>query len=294
MKKTYQHARRIAVTGIAVSGLLAVLKIVVGLQADSTAVVADGFESAADVISGGLVWFGLIIASRPADEDHPYGHGRFEILTGLAIGVLLFATGLSISWQSLQQVGVPSPVPQSYALVALVISIAAKTYMSYAKIHYARRMRSEALLADGKNDMVDILSGTVALVAVTLTLSDPERFAEADHYGGIAVGVIVSFLGTQVVRETALHLMDTMPEDKKLQEIRRVALSVKGVEAVEKCYARKTGMQYHVDLHLQVDPHMTVRDSHEIAGTVKTTLRGRLDWVANVMVHVEPWGSDPN
>lgn len=96
MQLSYQFARRLALTGMAVSGLLAVMKIFVGTQARSTAVVADGFESAADVISSGLVWLGLTIASRPADDNHPYGHGRFEILTGLMMGMILAATGGAI------------------------------------------------------------------------------------------------------------------------------------------------------------------------------------------------------
>ncbi len=288
MQLAYQFARRLALTGMAVSGLLAVMKIVVGTQARSTAVVADGFESAADVISGGLVWLGLTIASRPADDNHPYGHGRFEILTGLVMGMILTGTGAAICWSSWTKVGTTEAPPQAWALWALVISIVAKTGLSSYKLFYGKRFGSAALLADGQNDFVDILSGGVALAALGLTLSDPVRFAEADHLGGVAVGVIVSFLGTRVIRETALQLMDTMPEDAKLDAIRKAALSVPGALYVEKCFARKTGLQYHVDLHLHVNPDMTVRDSHVIAGSVKSAITQQLSWVQNVLVHVEP------
>lgn len=292
MLADYQFARRLALTGMAVSGLLAVLKIIVGTQAHSTSVVADGFESAADVISSGLVWLGLTVASRPADQNHPYGHGRFEILTGFAMGCILAATGVAICWRSWGKVGVTEQPPEAWALWAIVISIAAKAVLSWTKLHFGKNLGSASLLADGQNDFVDILSGFVALVALGLTLYNPVRFAEADHLGGIVVGLIVSFLGTQVIRETAMQLMDTMPDDDKLRAVRDVALQVPGARAVEKCYARKTGLQYHVDLHLQVDPDLSVRDSHVISGKVKTAIKQKLPWVQNVLVHVEPWDDD--
>lgn len=288
MQRSYQFARRLALTGMAVSGLLAVMKIVVGSRAQSTAVVADGFESAADVISSGLVWLGLTIASRPADDNHPYGHGRFEILTGLLMGMILTATGAVICWNSWGQIGTHKPPPQFWAIWALVLSILIKAGLAWAKLYYGRRVSSSALLADGQNDFVDILSGFVALAAVSLNLANPVRFAEADNWGGVAVGLIVSFLGVRVIRETGMQLMDTMPEDAKLQAIRDVALQVPGALDVEKCFARKTGLQYHVDLHLHVDPNLTVRDSHVIAGSVKSAIKQQLPWVQNVLVHVEP------
>jgi cation diffusion facilitator family transporter len=292
VQAAYQFARRLALTGMAVSGLLAVLKIIVGTQAHSTSVLADGFESAADVVSSGLVWLGLTVASRPADENHPYGHGRFEILTGFAMGCILSATGVAICWRSWSKVGVAEQPPEAWALWAIVVSIAAKAALSWTKLHFGKNLGSASLLADGQNDFVDILSGSVALAALGLTLYNPGRFVEADHLGGIAVGLIVSFLGTQVIRETAMQLMDTMPDDDKLRAVRDVALQVPGARAVEKCYARKTGLQYHVDLHLQVDSHLSVRDSHLISGKVKTAIKHKLPWVQNVLVHVEPWEDD--
>ena len=171
----------------------------------------------------------------------------------------------------------------------LVASIGLKSLLSGVKFRYGRRLRSSALVADAYNDLVDVLSGCVALAAVGLTLYDPARFLAADHYGGAAVGVIVIFVGLRVIRSTTLQLMDTMPDRNRLEEIRGVALSVPGVLGVEKCFARKTGLQYHVDLHLEVDPEMTVRASHEIATEVRFRIRERLDWVADVLVHVEPF-----
>jgi cation diffusion facilitator family transporter len=123
---------------------------------------------------------------------------------------------------------------------------------------------------------------------VGLTLASPQVFGAADHLGGMIIGVIVFFLSIQVVRRTVGQLLDTSPEPRKLAEIRSAALSVPGALGIEKCLARRTGLKYHVDLHLEVDPEMTVRESHEIATEVKIQVKEKLPWVADVLVHVEP------
>jgi len=289
MTTAYQLARRIAVTGLAVSAFLAVLKISIGLAAGSAATVADGVESAADVFASGLLILGLTLAARPADHNHPYGHGRFEILTGLAIGFMLCLTGAAISYRSYLHIGSFAGPPQAYAIWPLLISLAAKGVLSYYKLRVARRIQSGALAADGKNDFVDVISGFTALGAVALTLHDPARFANADPIGGVLVGGIVLFLGAQVMWETSQQLVDTMPSETRLAELRDIAMSVEGVRDVEKIHARKTGLRWHVDMHVHVNPLMTVRDSHIIAGTVKTLLRAKLNWIENVLVHVEPF-----
>src|SRR5437868_2134444 len=263
-----QVGQRIAIAGMAASGALAVLKIVAGILGHSTAVVADGMESAADVFASGFVLLGLTLAAVPADSNHPYGHGRAETLTGLIIGLVLAAAGALISYRSLLNVHTERPVPSSFVIWPLLLSAMVKSGLAAIKFRYGRRVRSAALVADAWNDFTDVVSATVALIAVGLTLYDPTRFRAADHYGGFIVGVIVISTGLRVARETAYQLMDTMPDEALLNTIRGVALGVPGVRGVEKCYARKTGLQYHVDLHLEVDPNMTVRESHDIATAV--------------------------
>ena len=275
---------------MAVSGALAVCKITIGLLAGSNSVVADGFESAGDVLASGSILFALIVAARPADEDHPYGHGRFETLTGLAVGAGLALIGVVISWRSLQDVSMRHTAPAAYAIWPLVASVLMKGTLSGFKFRIGRRIRSSAVIADAWNDTVDILSGSVALVALGLTLYNPDRFLAADHYGGAAVGIIVVVLGLQVVRETGMTLMDTMPDKDSVREIRASALSVPGALDVEKCYARKTGLRYHVDLHVEVDPNLSVRGGHSIAEEVRNKVKADLSWVADVLVHVEPHG----
>jgi cation diffusion facilitator family transporter len=135
---------------------------------------------------------------------------------------------------------------------------------------------------------VDIVSALAALTAVVLASYDPVRFLAADHYGGFAVGIIVIITGGRVLREASLELADTMPPSELIDAARRVSVAVPGVLGVEKLFARKTGLQYHVDVHIEVDPTMTVIASHEVAARVRATLQRELRWIADVLVHVEP------
>ncbi len=282
-------ARRIAIIGMLVTAALAVMKILAGWQGHSAAVLADGMESAADVFSTGLVFTGLVLAARPADSNHPYGHGRVEILTGLVLGLTLFGAGTLIAWTSLSRFGNVEHAPEPWTIYPLLISIVAKFVLMVVKYRHSKGSGSFSMKADAAHDGIDMVSGVVALVALSFALLRPESFGAADHYGAFAVGLIVMFTAVRVVREASMHLMDTMPDDLAMLDVRTAAMAVDGVRGVEKCFARKTGLQYHVDLHLEVDPEITVRESHEIAQRVRFVIRGKLEWVADVLVHVEPW-----
>lgn len=279
--------RRIALLSMSAGALLAMAKIWIGLNAGSTSVVSDGLEAVGDVLSSGIVYAGLWLASKPPDYEHPYGHGRYETLAGLAIGALLLLTGAAIFWHGFTSLGERTAV-QAYALYPLVAAIFIKFALAGTKFRVGRRISSASLEADGWHDITDLLSTSVALAAVLLTLKWPQRFGAADHAGAMIIGLIVFFLSVQVVRRTVRQLLDTMPEPRKLSQIRSAALSVPGALGIEKCLARRTGLKYHVDLHLEVDPDMTVRESHAIAMRVRTCVREKLPWVADVLVHVEP------
>jgi cation diffusion facilitator family transporter len=287
--KEERVGRQIALISVYVGSVLAAAKIWVGLHAGSTSVVSDGLEAAGDVLSSGIVYAGLWLASKPPDYEHPYGHGRYETLAGLAVGAMLLLAGAAIFWHGFQHMSERS-VLQAYTLYPLVAAVIVKLALAASKLRIAKRITSTALEADGWHDITDLLSTSVAIIAVAFTLTDPERFGVADHVGGIIIGFIIFFLSVRVVRRTVEQLLDTMPDADKMRQIREVALSVPGTLGIEKCFARRTGLKYHVDLHLEVDPEMTVRESHEIAGEVKNAVKRRLNWVADVLVHVEPFG----
>ncbi len=288
--ESYRTARRVALASLAVSGVLACSNIVVGFLAHSTSVMATGFEFAGDMLASSIVLIGMRVAARPADDDHPYGHGRFETLSAFVVGVILALAGVMICYQSLQAIGARHAPPGISAAAALAGAIILRSIMSTIKFRVGRRLRSSALMADAWNDAVDILSALAALTAVGLATYDPGRFLAADHYGGFVVGIVVVITGIRVVRDASFELVDTMPPPVLTDEILQVAGSVAGVQGIDKVFARKTGLRYHIDLHIEVDPTLTVAASHAIGGHVRATLKSQLPWVADVLIHVEPAG----
>ena len=286
-------AKRVTAIGILVTALLASSKLITGWLAHSTAVFADGLENVGDLFGSGLVLYALFVASRPPDKEHPYGHGRSETIAGLAVGFLLAVSGIVICYESIRRLRIAAEAPQLFAIWPMVASIVVKSALSLGKSIYARRLGSAAVRADAWHDGVEIVSGLVALIALALALYDTARFAAADHWGGFLVGLIVLLTAFHVVRDTSHELMDAMPGDERIEHIRRIALSVPGVSGVEKTYARKTGLQYQVELHLEVDPKMTVQDSHDLATATRFLIREKLDWVADVVIHIEPYAPRP-
>lgn len=279
--------RHIALLSMSIGVVLAAAKIIVGINVGSASVISDGCEATADVISSAFVYAGLSLASRPPDAEHPYGHGRYETLAGLAVGALLLLTGAAIFWNGLVRVHETNAL-QAYALYPLVAAFLVKLALAGTKFRVGRQIGSSALEADAWHEITDLFSTCVAFVAVVLTLLNPVRFRSADHIGGMLIGVIIFFMSIRVVLRTVGQLIDTMPEAGKMAQLRAVALSVPGTQGIEKCFARRTGLKYHVDLHLEVNPDMTVRESHQIATRVKRHVKNQLHWVADVLVHVEP------
>ncbi|HMC62635.1 MAG TPA: cation diffusion facilitator family transporter [Candidatus Solibacter sp.] len=288
LEEDMRFGRRVAIASIAASCVLATANIAVGRMAGSTTVVAAGVEFVGDVIASTFVLLGMIFGSRPADENHPYGHGRVEILAGLTVGIILAAGGVGICYRSLGRISEIHPPPGVYAMWPLIGAIVLRSAMSAFKFRGARRIGSASLIADARNDAVDIVSSVTALAALGLTLFDPGRFLAADHYGGVAVGLFVIYTGLRILRDTSMDLIDTMPHAGTIEAIRRAAAAVEGVRGTEKCYARKTGLKYHVELHVDVDPWMTVEDSHAVATQVRSHIRSALPAVGDVVVHIEP------
>ncbi len=282
--------RRVAGASIAASVLLSVVNLWIGHAAGSTSVQAAGLEFLGDVLASLLVFVAMGLAAKPPDADHPYGHGRIEILAGLSIGVILAAGGLAICYRSLQKITEVHPPPSLYAIWPLIGAIVIRGSMSSFKFRIGRRIHSSSLVADAWNDSVDILSAASALCALALTLYRPDQFLSADHYGGFVVGVFVIYTGCRVLRATSLDLIDTMPSAELIGQIRIAALEVPGVLGVEKCFARKTGLQHHVELHVEVNPRIEVAEGHDIATNVRLHVRERLPEIADVLVHVEPHG----
>ena len=289
-----QYGARVAAASVALNLLLAVAAVWAGWAGHSATVLAAGIEFAADVAASLVVLVGFWYASCPADWNHPYGHGRAETLTGLLVGLGLVLVGLAIVARGFTLMGAgPRAVPAAFTVWPLTAALFVKGALMATKWRVARRIGSQAMLADAWNDSVDVLSSLAALVALGLALSAPDRFGAADAVGAVLVGAFVIVAGIGVVRTTSLDLIDTMPPETLMGEVRRTALGVDGVRGVEKCFGRRTGLQYHVDLHLEVDGWITVDEGHRIAARTRDAVRRQVPAVSDVLVHVEPRPFDP-
>lgn len=288
LRREEQIGRQLALVSMAAGLILATAKLIVGFRAHSAAVISDGLETSGDVFSSAMVYAGLWLASKPPDKEHPYGHGRYETLASLAVGGLLLLTGVAILSKGLTTLSSDAHPLPAFAIYPLLAAVVVKVALAGAKLKVGGRIGSSALQADAWHDLTDLLSTGVALLAVALTIWDPVRFQAADHVGAVFIGILILVLAARVVQRTVDSLLDTMPEPEKMNEIKTVGLAVPGTLGIEKCFARRTGLRYHVDLHLEVDPDMTVRQSHDIATQVKQDIKETLPWVADVLVHVEP------
>ncbi|MCX7718302.1 MAG: cation diffusion facilitator family transporter [Candidatus Sumerlaeaceae bacterium] len=289
----YRLGENVAVLSIGISAALAALKIYTGVLWGSTALTADGFESASDIVASIVVLSGMSKARRAPDAMYPYGYGRAESLAGRTVATILIIFSVLIAFKSVRAMFDPGEAPPLIALAPLAVSFAAKGMLAAWKKRLGQRLGSTSLKADAANDLVDMLSATVAGIGVTCAALAPGRLAFADPLGGLAVGAIIFLIGYRIFRETSRELMDAMPEADFVECVRRVALSVNGVRDVEKIVGRKAGMDHFFDLHLWVDPTMPVAEAHYLGHQVQDAILAAYPSVRQVLVHLEPDLNDP-
>lgn len=278
--------QKIAATGLAVNAVLAVGKLAAGILGHSTALVADAVESLADVVGSGVVWFGLRYAAKPADEDHPYGHGKAESLAALGVSVLLFIGAGLVAFEAVHQMMQPHEPPRPFTLAVLVAVIAIKETMFQVARHSARKHGSTAALADAWHHRADALTSVCALVGIALALYNPDWVA-ADKIAALVAAAIICISAANLARKPLAELTDAAPPEL-LAQVKEVAQAVPGVMDVEKVLGRKNGTQYLMDMHLHVPGDLSVREAHDLSGRVKGAIRAALPEVRDVLIHIEP------
>lgn len=278
---------------IAINAGLAIVKLVTGIVGNSYALVADSVESFADIFSSALVWGGLTIASRPADDDHPYGHGKAEPLATLAVAVMLMLAALGISVQAIREIRNPGLPPETYTLVVLIVIIAVKEMMYRYQMKAARQSSSLAVVADAWHHRCDALTSAAAAVGITIALIGKEGYETADDWAALIACVVVMANGIRFAKMAVHELMDSTPPTQLPDEISAAAIEVSGARFVEKVLVRKMGPRLYVDLHLEVEPLMTVHSAHLVGHEVKDEIMRRWPEVSDVLVHIEPYKSEP-
>jgi cation diffusion facilitator family transporter len=287
-KKRLERSLRVTFLGMLINAALAAGKIAAGVMGHSHALVADGVESAADFVSSLIVWRGVTVAAAPADEQHPYGHGKAEPLAAAVVATVLIAAAVMIVIGAIQDIVRPHDVPAPFTLLVLVAVILIKEFLFRFVLKEGMDLESTVVSADAWHHRSDAITSLFAFVGISVALIGGEGYQTADDYAAILAGGVIAFNGWRVLRPAMDELMDIAPENAFLAMIREIAERTPGVVRVEKCFVRKTGYEYLVDMHIEVDPEMTVHRAHDIAHRVKDEIRHQVPSVRDVLVHIEP------
>ena len=289
-KKRLERSLRVTFLGLLVNAALAAGKIAAGVIGHSHALVADGVESAADFISSLIVWRGVTVAAAPADEQHPYGHGKAEPRAAAVVATVLIAAAVMIVIGAIRDIVTPHNVPAPFTLVVLIVVILIKEFLFRFVLKEGTALDSSAVSADAWHHRSDAITSLFALVGISVALWGGKGYEAADDYAAILAGAVIAFNGWRLFRPAMDELMDMAPSTDFVEKIRSIAEKTGEVVRVEKCRVRKSGFEYLVDMHIEVHPEMTVDHAHSVAHAVKDDIQRQVPTVRDVLVHIEPAG----
>lgn len=283
-----EESLRLGFLAIGVNVSLMILKIGVGIVGHSYALVADGIESASDIFSSIITWAGFRLSLKPADEDHPYGHGKIDALTGMFSGTCLFVAAIFIAYQSILQIRTPHHLPAWFTLPVLLVAIAVKEFLSRRVFAVGNDLDSSALKGDAWHHRSDAITSAAAAVGITVALIGGKGYEMADDWGALAACSVIVVNAFLIMRTSVHDALDRAVSPDLQAAISAAAVSVPGAQHIEKCLVRKSGVGLFVELHLEVDPAVTIREGHRIGHEVKAALIASNARIQDVTVHLEP------
>lgn len=288
--KTEQHEKAIKASYFSIAGnaSLAVIKGVTGIFGNSYALIADAIESTTDVFSSLLVLFGLKYSARPADENHPYGHGKVEPLVTFAVVGFLIVSATVIVYESIEHIQTPHKVPEPYTLIVLAAIIVTKELFYRFINKRSDETKSSSLKADAWHHRSDAITSLMAFIGISVAIFMGKGYETADDWAALFASGFILYNAYLILRPALGEIMDEHMYDDLIEEIREVAHEVPGVIETEKCFVRKAGMVFHVDLHVVVNGELTVNKGHEIAHDLKNELMEKLPQITDVLIHIEP------
>lgn len=291
-KQQTAELKRVTWWGVCINIFLTIVKFILGILGASQAVVADAVHSLSDLITDFAVLLGLRYWSAPPDEHHPYGHQRIESLITVLIGILLGIVALGIGYSAIASVREPHIVQTSWVAVwGPFLSIFIKEFLYQWTVKVGGRIKSAAAVANAWHHRSDALSSIPALLAVVMAAIKPE-WAFIDHVGALVVTVFIFKVAVDILKPALAELADHGASEAERGEIERIALSVEGVREVHKIRSRRFGPHIHTDLHILVDPGITVKEGHAISEQVRTALIRQGPMVLDVVAHIEPFDHD--
>jgi len=265
-----------------------VAKLLAGIFGHSHALVADAVESLSDIFSSIIVWRALVVAEAPADEDHPYGHGKAEPLAAAVVSTLLMFAAGWIVITAVREVAHPHSAPAPFTLLVLLVAVVVKEFLFRFVLREAISVESSAVQTDAWHHRSDAITSLAAAVGISVALIGGKGYESADDVAAIVAAAIIAWNGWSLLRPALNELMDSAPAPEVIEGIRRIAVTIPGVDRVEKCMVRKMGYYFYVDMHVEVDPGMTVQSAHLISHEVKDKVREKFSRVRDVLVHIEP------
>lgn len=284
-----QASAELVLRGIALNAVLAAVKLAGGIFGHTYALVADAAESLLDILSSLLVWAGFRVAARPPDADHPYGHGKAEPLTALAVAVFIFLMAGWIGWHAVREIRTPHQGPAWWTLILLAGVIVAKVWFSRRLGVAGEEVGSTALGAEALHHWSDAMTSAAAFVGISIALWGGEGWETADDWAALFACVIVAFNGAGMFGKALGDVMDAAVSADFEGEVRAIALAVPGVQALDKVRVRKSGLSHLVDIQVRVDGDLSVRAGHDIAHAVKDALiASAAHAISDVAVHIEP------
>jgi cation diffusion facilitator family transporter len=279
---------RVALLGLVINLVLASVKIVAGVVGHAYVLIADGMESALDVAGSVVIWGGLTVAARPPDRTHPYGHGKAEPIAALVVAICVLAAAIGLAIESVREILTPHHGPAPFTLAILVVVIVIKEFLFRYVNRIGQDLESTAVQTDAWHHRSDALTSAAAFIGISVALIGGERWQSADDWAALFACAVIAANGVRLALPAFYEIMDTAPGGKIVKSILAVASSVPGVVEVEKCHARKMGLDYYVDLHVGVDGNISVHEGHEIAHRVKAAIQQSDSRIADVLVHIEP------
>lgn len=283
-----QTAIRTTYFSIAGNIILATIKGLAGFFGNSYALIADAIESTTDIFSSFLVLLGLKYANRPPDKNHPYGHGRIEpLITFIVVGFLITSATI-IAYESIQNITTPHELPKSWTLFILGAIIIWKEISFQIVLKKSIETNSSSLRADAWHHRSDAITSIAAFIGISIALIFGKGYETADDWAALFASGFILYNSYKIFRPALGEIMDEHTYDDLVQEIRTISVTVNGVLGTEKCFVRKVGLKYHIDLHAMVDSNLTVKQGHDIAHRLKDTLKHELPQLGNVLIHIEP------
>lgn len=283
-----QTAIRTTYFSIIGNASLALIKGIAGFFGNSYALIADAIESTTDIFASFLVLLGFKYAKRPADENHPYGHGKIEPLITFGVVAFLVVSATIIAYESIQNIQTPHKIPKSWTLIVLGLIIVWKEISYQIVIRKSKQTSSSSLKADAWHHRSDAITSIMAFIGISIAIIFGKGYETADDWAALFASAFILYNSYLIVRPALGEVMDEQLYDDLILEIREKSAEVKGILGTEKCFIRKSGMKFHVDLHAIVNSEITVKSGHDIAHNLKDYLRTEIPNLGHVLIHIEP------